>query len=71
MYLTLEENLKLCDWLLEKGLGIGECACLLCDLESGDTFALALLKVFHERKLNLDSIHDKNNVVDWGNPIVP
>ena len=71
MILSIEESQNLCEWLLDRGLGLGECACVLGDLECGDSFALALLKVFHERKLKMESIHAQNDPIDWGNPIVP
>ena len=64
MILSIEESQSLCEWLQDRGFEMGECACVLGDLECGNSFALALLKVFNERKR-------KNNVVDWGNPIVP
>lgn len=71
MILTVEENMHICDWLLERGLGLGECACMLGDMECGDTFALALLKVFLARRKKMEAIDEEFNVPDWGNPITP
>ncbi len=71
MHLSIEESQNICDWLLDRGLGLGECACVLGDLECGDSFALALLKVFNERKIMMESIHAKDSPIDMGNPIVP
>jgi len=71
MILTVEQNIELCDWMLARGLALGECACVLCEMECGDTFALALARVFKRRQQLAEKIHDKTNGPDWGNPIVP
>jgi hypothetical protein len=71
MILTVEENMHICDWLLERGIGLGECACMLGDMECGDTFALALLKVFLARRKKMEAIDEEFNVPDWANPITP
>ena len=71
MILPNEECQQLCDWLIEKGLGLGECALFLSNIELGDSFALALLKVFIERKKQLEAIHEKKTIHDWGSPITP
>lgn len=71
MILSIEQNMHICDWLLERGLGLGECACVLGDLECGDTFALALLKVFMARRKRMEDMHEEFDVPDWGNPITP
>lgn len=49
-FYCVTENMDLVDWLLEKGLGTGEAAQFLCDLQIGDTFGCALLKVFKRRE---------------------
>lgn len=69
--LDVKECQEICDWLLKRGLSLRECAAFLCDMQSGDTFALALTKVFLNRKQTQEDIHAKNHVVDWGNPITP
>lgn len=71
MILDLKESKELCDWLLDRGLGLGEAAWVLADLACGDSLAIALLKVFKDRKLKLEAIHAKNTINDWGNPITP
>lgn len=71
MILSITENLDLCDWLMERGLGLGECACILCELECGSTFALALARVFQRRKHLAEEIHEKATPPDYGNPITP
>lgn len=71
MILDLNESKELCDWLLDRGLGLGEAAWVLGDLACGDSLAIALLKVFKERKLKLEAIHEKNPINDFGNPITP
>ncbi len=65
MILDIEESKELCDWLLGRGLGLGECAHVLCDLTCGDTLAIALLKVFKHRQLIQDKIHEKDHPIDW------
>lgn len=71
MILPIEENLSLCDWLLDNGLGLGECACILCEMECGDTFALALMRVFIRRKQIKEQLDEKTKSTDWGSPITP
>ncbi len=72
MILDLRESQELCDWLMRRGLGLGECADLLCDLACGDSFCIALLKVFKNRQLKHEEIHAKNPMPDfWGDPITP
>lgn len=71
MILSIKESLDLCDWLLARGLGLGECAALLGDIECGDTFTLALLKVFVERSKKLEALNEKCPIPDWGCPITP
>jgi hypothetical protein len=70
MILELDESMKLCDWLIEKGLGLGEAAIVLNEIGCGDTLAIALLKVFKARKILQEKTYEKNNMPDWGNPIV-
>lgn len=67
--LDLKESQELCDWLLERGVSLDEAACVLGDLTCGDTFGIALLKVFKHRKLNLEKRNEKDISYDWGNPI--
>ena len=55
MTLTIKENQELCDWMLEKGLRMSEAAGLLCNLECGDTFPLALAKVFRNRSITSEN----------------
>lgn len=71
MILDLEESKELCDWLLERGLGLGECAWVLADLAAGDSFAIALVKVFDQRKKNLEAIHEKFAADNWSCPLTP
>lgn len=71
MHVSIEESQSLCDWLLDRGLELGECACVLGDLESGDSFALALLKVFYARKLKLESVNANVDPMDWNYPCSP
>lgn len=63
MIFEIEEAKSHCDWLLDRGLGLGECANVLCDMQCGDTFSLALLKVFKHRSDLLDR--------RWDIPITP
>ena len=71
MILDLKESQEMCDWLIERGLGLGECAYVLCDLACGDSFDISLLKVFKQRELKLEAANAKANVIDWGCPITP
>jgi len=71
MILDLDESKELCDWLMERGLGLGECAWVLADLACGDSFAIALIKVFNQRQKKLEAIHAKNPIPDWGCPLTP
>jgi hypothetical protein len=70
MTLTIEESLTVCTWLMERGLGLEECACILCDMECGDTFALSLIKVFLKREQYKEKVDERFKDVDWGNPVV-
>lgn len=67
--LDLKESQELCDWLLQRGLGLGEAACVLGDLACGDTLYIALLKVFNHRKSNMEKLHENQFSNDWSNPI--
>ncbi|MFI0477766.1 MAG: hypothetical protein ACH349_01385 [Candidatus Rhabdochlamydia sp.] len=71
MILSLPESLDLGDWLYKRGLGLGEVADVLCDIECGDTFALALKKAFFNRKKTMEKVDEKKTIYDWGNPITP
>ncbi len=66
MILDIKESQELCDWLIQRGLGLGEAAYVLCDISLGDPLGLALVKTFNRRK-----DHDKSSNIDWGNPITP
>lgn len=66
-HLSLPQSVELSDWLVDKGLGMGECAHLITDIELGDSFGMALLKVFKRREV-LERSHEK--VVDWTMPII-
>ncbi len=57
--MELNEAKELCDWLIDKGLGVGECADFLMSLGCGDTFAIALFKVFEDRKKIVEKIYEK------------
>lgn len=69
MILDLKESQELCDWLLQRGIGLDEAACVLGDISCGDTLAIALLKVFNHRKSNMEKKHENLFSNDWGNPI--
>jgi hypothetical protein len=70
MILDLKESQELCDWLLQRGLCLDETACVLGDLACGDTFAIALLKVFnHRRKNNMEKNNENIFSNAWSNPI--
>lgn len=71
MIFEIEEAKRHCDWLMEKGLGLGECATFLGNMDCGDTFSIALLKVFINRQDKLEKIHGKITSSDWGSPITP
>lgn len=71
MIIELDDSIEIIDWLVEKGLGLGEAATCLCYYETGDSFALSLLKVFIDRKKQMEALHEKVDVPDWGNPITP
>ena len=58
MIMSVAENLDLCEWLLEQGLSLPECACILCEMECGQTFAMSLSRVFKRRILNGEKLHD-------------
>jgi hypothetical protein len=63
---SLCQSLELCEWLVTKGLGMGECAHLITDMEIGDSFGMALLKVFKRREL-MEKQNEKST--DWGVPL--
>lgn len=65
MILDIKESQELCDWLLQRGLALSECADLLMNLGCGDTFAMALFKVFLKRKELLEERDEKFNSYDW------
>jgi len=69
--LDLDESIELCDWLIARGLGLGEAAHVLADLAMGDTLCIALLKMFKHRQAMMEKIHGKKQSPDWGNPITP
>lgn len=50
MILDLKESQDLCDWLIERGLGLVEAAMVICDIACGDSLCIALIKVFNHRK---------------------
>ncbi len=60
MNLDILESQHLCDWLLSRGVSLSEAAHILADLESGDAFALALMKMFKHRHQNTDKINEKH-----------
>lgn len=70
MIINVEESKCLCEWLLQRGLGIGECAQFLANMECGDTFAVALMKVFNKRKEKLEEIQSKICMTNWNNPVI-
>ena len=70
MILSITENLELCEWLMERGLVHDECACILCELECGDTFALALARIFTRRKQLAEIIHEKSKQNNITNPVI-
>lgn len=49
-FFSVKENMDFVDWLIQKGLGTGEAAHVLCDMQMGDSFGCALLKVFKRRE---------------------
>lgn len=71
MILDLAESKELCDWLLDRGVTLGEAAYVLCNLACGDSLGIALLKMFKHRQLKQEENNAKNNLSDWGNPIIP
>ncbi len=71
MNLELDESLKLCDWLRDKGLTLNEAAQVLSSLSCGDALYIALLKIYKNRRDTLEKLYDKKSIEDWGNPIVP
>jgi hypothetical protein len=69
MILDLKESQDLCDWLLQRGISLDEAACIIADISCGDTFCIALLKVFNHRKSNKEKIHENIFSNAWSNPI--
>lgn len=69
MNLSLEESKELCDWLIERGLNLCECAWVMADIACGDTFSVALLKVYKQRRENLEALNEEVDFDDWGIPI--
>lgn len=69
MILTIEENMQMCDWLIQKGLCLAECATVLVNIECGNTFAFALSKVFIERTKKMEEMDEEFDSFDWGSPI--
>lgn len=58
MIMSIEASKDLMDWMVSRGLGLGEAARVLGWMECGDTFALALMRVFHSREQMLESLHE-------------
>ncbi len=64
------ESKRLIDWLLERGLGVGESAFVVRDVECGHSLAWAISTVFEERKKIMERLNnEKLPNDDWGNPI--
>jgi len=69
-HFELDDAQKLIDWLMERGLGLGESARVIADMECGDSLSLAIRKVFKQRELMFEELkHTK--LPDWGNPLTP
>ena len=66
-HMPLNQACELTEWLVNKGLGMGECAHLITDLELGDSFGMALLKVFKRREVEAQNAQRN---FDWGDPVV-
>ncbi len=71
MIMSWQENMEICEWLIEKGLSLEESALVIGDMEGGDTFAHSILKVFTHRKKKMEEIYAKYPTFDWGNPVTP
>lgn len=69
MIRDIKESQEMCDWLIERGLGLNESAWVLCHLIDGDTLDIALIKVFKQRELKLEAVNEKVNINDWSCPI--
>ena len=69
MIFEIEEARKHCDWMLDIGLGLHECAYILSHMECGDTFTLAFLKAMKNREIKMEKLHERFDTRDWGNPI--
>lgn len=63
MTLDLKESKDLCDWLIDKGLGIAEAAEVLYNLGCDDNLGIALVKVFEKRRTKLKEMNEK--CFDW------
>ncbi len=64
--LDVEESKEMFNWLMTRGLSLRESAWVICDLGTGDTLSIALIKAFKYR----EELKDKTSE-DWGNPVTP
>ena len=67
MNLDLKTKQELCDWLMQRSLDLGEAAHVIAYFEGGDSFEIALLKVFQHRKNMMEEKDQK--CVDLDNTI--
>lgn len=65
MILNIQESMDLCDWLLEREVYLSESANILVDLQHGETFGLALKKVFKNRCEMIEKMNQQT--LEWDN----
>ena len=56
---SIREEMDLCEWLMSRGLGLGEAANLIVYMEQRNSFGKALCIIYEERKLKIKEIHDQ------------
>lgn len=72
MILEVEESQSVCEWLIDRGLSLEESAKVLAYLECKNSFCVAILKVFIERRSLKKELSDEPSPrFDWCNPITP
>ena len=62
MIMSIDGSRDVIDFLLEKGLTFSESVTVISNMECGDTFALAITRVFRERERLLESLNEKNGI---------
>lgn len=53
-FLLLRQDMDFVEWLIDLGLGLGEAAHVIVDMESGNSLGISLLKAFKNRQILIE-----------------